>query len=75
LCGQLVPQGGNAVLIAHVDKATAKAGHSREAYSGTAAFHNRARWRWYLFAPNRHEDEDAGEEAQGDDGRRILEVQ
>jgi KaiC/GvpD/RAD55 family RecA-like ATPase len=75
LCAQLVPKDGNAVLIAHVDKATAKAGHSREAYSGTAAFHNRARWRWYLFAPNRDEDAEQGEEAEGDDGRRVLEVQ
>jgi hypothetical protein len=75
LCAQLVPKDGNAILIAHVDKATAKAGHSREAYSGTAAFHNRARWRWYLFAPNRDDDAEPGEEADGDDGRRILEVQ
>jgi RecA-family ATPase len=76
LCGQLVPEGGNAILIAHVDKATAKAGHSREAYSGTAAFHNRARWRWYLFAPNVGGDAADGDEfKEADDGRRILEVQ
>jgi RecA-family ATPase len=79
LCSQLVPKDGNAIVIAHVDKATAKAGHSREAYSGTAAFHNRARWRWYLFAPNAGDDADGADDktdsAAGDDGRRVLEVQ
>jgi RecA-family ATPase len=76
LCHRLVPDDGNAVLIAHVDKATAKSGHSREAYSGTAAFHNRARWRWFVFSPNRRGDaEDGNDEQAVDDGRRTLEVQ
>jgi len=65
----------DAILIAHVDKATARAGHSREAYSGTAAFHNRARWRWFLFAPNRDEDATDGDETAAADPHRILEVQ
>jgi hypothetical protein len=75
LCQQLVPKDGNAVLIAHVNKAAANAGYSREAYSGTAAFHNRARWRWYLFSPNTGDDAEPGEEPESDDGRRVLEVQ
>ena len=75
LCGELVPADGNAILIAHVDKATARAGHSREAYSETAAFHNRSRWRWFLFAPNRDADVADGEEIAAADPHRILEVQ
>lgn len=75
LLGQLVPAEGNVVLIAHVDKLTAKAGYSTQGYSGTAAWHNRCRWRWFLFAPGRADDAEEGEEEPGDDGRRILEVQ
>ncbi len=75
LLGRLVPAGGNVVVHAHVDKMTARAGHSSQAYSGTAAWHNRARWRWFLYAPNAGADAEPGEEPEGDDGRRILEVQ
>lgn len=75
LLHDLAPPGGNVIVLAHVDKATARNGYSREGYSGTAAWHNRARWRWLLFQPNAQEDADAGEEPMMDDGRRILEVQ
>jgi hypothetical protein len=74
LCGQLVPEDGNAILIAHVDKATARAGTSREAYSGTAAWHNRSRWRWSIFEPGRGTDATSEEEPNEDDGRRTLRV-
>ena len=76
LFGELAPAGGNVIILAHVDKATARAGYAREAYSGTAAWHNRARWRWYLHQPNAEEDALPGEgTAAVDDSRRILEVQ
>ena len=76
LFARLVPPSGNVVVLAHVDKLSAKAGYSAQAYSGTAAWHNRARWRWFLYAPNVGADADPGEEQESaDDGRRVLEVQ
>lgn len=69
----LVPAGGNVILLSHVDKATARGGYSPEAYSGTAGWHNRARWRWYLFTSK--DEPQLGELPEPDDGRRILEVQ
>ena len=68
--------------LAHVDKALAKSGYGAQAYSGTAAWHNRSRWRWYLYAPNVAEDkeedglpEDNKDDPLDDDGSRVLEVQ
>lgn len=80
MLARLVGEGGNVIILHHVDKATARAGYGREAYSGTAALHNRSRWRWYLFSPGRVDDAGPGDENDGaapaeDDGRRILEVQ
>jgi hypothetical protein len=80
LLGKLVPASGNTIVLAHVDKALAKAGYGAQAYSGTAAWHNRARWRWFLCAPNREDDKQedglpAGPAPTEDDGSRILEVQ
>ena len=72
---RLVAPGGNVVVLAHVDKATAKAGYSTEAYSGTAAWHNRPRCRWYMYAPNTGEDADEGDDTAADNGERLLEVQ
>jgi hypothetical protein len=76
LLNALLPPGGNVIILAHVDKVTARAGYGKEAYSGSAAIHNRLRWRWYLFAPAKAGDADPGDETpKEDDGRRILEVQ
>ncbi len=51
LLGRLVQERSGAVLLlAHLDKAAAKAGHSAEGYSGAAAWNNCVRSRLFLFA-------------------------
>src|SRR5579862_3906149 len=52
MLGRLVQPGGNVIILAHVDKNTARDGRSSQGYSGTAAWHNRVRWRWFMYAPN-----------------------
>lgn len=58
----LLPADGAALLIAHVDKAAAKAPGDALGFSGSTAWHNSARARWYL----RPDD--------SDDRRLLLEV-
>lgn len=69
LVGLIPPERGAVVLIAHVAKMTAAGAATSEGYSGSTAWHNAARARWYLYP----------ERAQGDDGERtgdlILELQ
>ena len=68
LVSLIPPDRGAVVLIAHVDKALARGnGTTSEGYSGSTAWHNSARARWYLY-PER--DDDA--ERTGD---LILELQ
>jgi RecA-family ATPase len=45
---QLIPPTGAALTLAHVDKASAKAGDTSQGYSGSTAWSNSARARWYL---------------------------
>ncbi len=48
--GRIVrPRGGALLLLAHVDKATARAGSGSEGYSGSTAWHNSVRSRMYLY--------------------------
>jgi hypothetical protein len=76
LLGELAPRGGNALILGHVDKATAKAGYSSEGYTGAAPFNNRPRYRWFAYRPNADDDADpGGDQAPEDDGRRVIEVQ
>jgi RecA-family ATPase len=72
---------GNLIVLSHVNKVTAIDGYSPEAYTGTAAFNNRMRWRWAIMPldgkQSRREDDAEGpaEGAARADPRRILEVQ
>jgi hypothetical protein len=75
LLAELAPPGGNVIVLAHVDKATAKTGYSTEGYTGSAAFNNRPRFRWFAYRPNADGDGDGGGDPPEDDGRRTLEVQ
>jgi len=45
---RLIPASGAAVLLAHVDKASARAGETSQGYSGSTAWSNSVRARWYL---------------------------
>ncbi|MBK9245177.1 MAG: AAA family ATPase [Burkholderiales bacterium] len=45
---RLIPASGAAVLLAHVDKASARAGDTSQGYSGSTAWSNSVRARWYL---------------------------
>jgi len=47
---QLVPANGAVLLLAHVDKMTAKGGDTSQGYSGSTAWNNSVRARWYLRA-------------------------
>ena len=62
---RLVPSTGALLLLAHVDKQTAKLGASSEGYSGSTGWHNGPRARWYV----RREQED------GDTDSLIMELQ
>ena len=53
LLSQLMkPRNGAVVLLAHVDKSTAKAGGGAEGYSGSTAWNNSVRSRLYLYEQN-----------------------
>ncbi|SPJ18708.1 hypothetical protein SBBP2_890025 [Burkholderiales bacterium] len=45
---KLIPDDGAVVLLAHVDKVTARNGDTTEGYSGSTAWNNSCRARWYL---------------------------
>jgi DnaB-like helicase N terminal domain/AAA domain len=76
LLRELAPTDGNVILVLHVNRPTATAGYSRDGYSGTTAWNNRLRWRWYVFRPNAGEDavDEVGDQVF-DDGKRVFEVQ
>ena len=63
---RLVPDTGALLLLAHVDKTTAKLGASSEGYSGSTGWHNGPRARWYV----RRQGED-----ESDQGGLVLELQ
>ena len=51
---RLVPATGAALMLGHIDKASAKSGETSQGYSGSTAWNNSVRSRWYL-----RPDEDA----------------
>ena len=51
------PECGAVLLLGHVDKATANSGASSNGYSGSTAWHNSVRARWYLYPETRHDGE------------------
>jgi RecA-family ATPase len=53
---RLIPPEGAVLLLAHVDKPTAKSAETSQGYSGSTAWNNSVRARWYL----RPEDEGDG---------------
>lgn len=69
----LIPADTGAVLlIGHIDKASAKAGATSEGYSGSTAWHNSARARWFLY-PEAEQSEDGGHATRTN--KLILELQ
>lgn len=54
---RLIPRDGAVLLLAHVDKATARNAETTQGYSGSTAWSNSVRARWYL----RPADDDSGE--------------
>ena len=63
---------GALVLIGHIAKPTASAVQTTEGYSGSTAWHNSVRARWYLFPETIQTDEGDRPERSGD---LILELQ
>lgn len=69
----LVPADRGAVLlVGHVAKPTASAAQTSEGYSGSTAWHNSVRARWYLYPETSAEDEDGRPERTGE---LLLELQ
>ncbi|MBA2547308.1 MAG: AAA family ATPase [Burkholderiaceae bacterium] len=58
---RLIRADGFVLLLAHVDKATARAGDATQAFSGSTAWTNSVRARWYL-------------RADGEDGSLLIDV-
>ena len=46
---RVIPRDGALLLLAHVDKVSAKTPHEALGYSGSTAWHNSVRARWYLY--------------------------
>jgi RecA-family ATPase len=73
LLASLVPADrGAVILVGHVDKATAKGADTGEGYSGSTAWSNAVRSRWYL-RPETESIRDG--EGQQRTGRLFLEIQ
>lgn len=66
----LIPQTGAVLLVAHVDKVTARNGATSEGYSGSTAWHNAVRSRLYL-----RPETAAGDDDEARTGALILECQ
>lgn len=71
LVSLIPPKTGAVLLIGHVNKQTASDSRSREGYSGSTAWHNSVRARWYLRA-ERGNGEDGEEDSTGN---LLLELQ
>lgn len=54
---QLIPADGAVVLLAHVDKGAARSGDTSQGYSGSTAWSNSVRARWYLRREREDDDE------------------
>ena len=66
----IMPAHGGVLLQHHVNKPSATTGATAEGYSGSTAWHNSARARWYLYPETTQTDE--GAERSGD---MLLELQ
>lgn len=71
LVGLIPPKRGAVILIGHIDKAAARMGAGTEGYSGSTAWHNSVRARWYLRPMGREGDEEQADRA----GKLVLELQ
>lgn len=71
LVGLVPADRGAVLLISHVDKATARTTETTEGYSGSTAWHNAARARWYL-RPETIATDDGRQERTGE---LVLELQ
>jgi len=67
---RLIPRDGAVALLHHVD-ATSAHGGSHKGYSGSTAWHNSCRARWYLLPENDSEGDDADDDTQA---RVLLEL-
>ena len=67
----LTPDDGAVMLIAHVDKQSARTPGGTEGYSGSTAWHNAVRARWYLYPEKRARNEEDAEHI----GDLVLELQ
>ena len=72
LLALIPPETGAVLLIGHINKASATAGATTEGYSGSTAWHNSARARWFLY-PETLQDDDGGRAART--GKLIMELQ
>jgi AAA domain/Bifunctional DNA primase/polymerase, N-terminal/Primase C terminal 1 (PriCT-1) len=72
LLALIPPATGAVLLIGHVNKVSASGGATNEGYSGSTAWHNSARARWFLYPETLH-GEDGGRAART--GKLILELQ
>ena len=69
----LVPSDvGALLLLGHVNRPTANGSHTSEGYSGSTAWHNAVRSRWYLYPETERSDDDDRPERTG---RLKLELQ
>jgi RecA-family ATPase len=59
---KLIPKTGAVILLAHVDKPAAKMPGTSQGYSGSTAWHNSVRARWYLRPAKAQEDNDEPDE-------------
>lgn len=53
LLALIPPEDGAVLLIGHIDKQSAKGGGNSEGYSGSTAWNNAVRARWYLYPETR----------------------
>jgi hypothetical protein len=67
----MIPIDGALILNGHVDKTTANNGAVSQGYSGSTQWHNAARARWYLYAEQELDEENAKQRT----GSLVLELQ
>ncbi len=71
LLALIPPDTGAVLLIGHINKASVTSGATTEGYSGSTAWHNSARARWFLYPETCQEE---GERASHT-GKLIMELQ
>ncbi len=72
LLALISPYTGAVILIGHVNKISAANAANGDGYSGSTAWHNSARARWYLFAEAARDEDGEGSERPG---KLTLELQ